>query len=296
MTAEILDATPELAWDIRCGTGESPVWHAARGVLLFCDIPAGRIHGLNPVTGERTTWKLPEVVGSFGVCVSGRLVVALRERVVLYDLDSDAIVNLTAPLGLPKESRLNDGKVGPDGAFWVGAMDGTKQPTAKLYRVTPDGRAEVKAEGYVTANGLAWSPDGRTMFHSDSRLARIDNWDFDARTGTISNQRVFATSDNDNGRPDGAATDTAGFYWSSGVSAACLNRFAPDGTHVAKIPMPVPGTTMPCFTPHGLFVTSLREGRDEATLAAHPTMGGLFRLHVASTGVPVGLFADRAAT
>lgn len=295
MTAATLDAMPELAWDIRCGTGESPVWHAARAVLLFADIPAGRIHSFDPVSGERTSWKLPEVVGSFGVCESGRLVVALRERVVLYDLDLDIITPLIAPLGLPPQTRLNDGKVGPDGAFWVGAMDGAKQPTAKLYRVTADGRAEVKSEGYVTANGLAWSPDTRVMYHSDSRLARIDAWNFDAGSGAISNRRVFATSDNDNGRPDGAATDTDGNYWSSGVSAACLNVFAPDGAQVAKIPMPVPGTTMPCFTPHGLFVTSLRDGRDEATLAAHPTMGGLFRLHVAATGVPVSRFADQGA-
>jgi sugar lactone lactonase YvrE len=171
-------------------------------------------------------------------------------------------------------------------------MDGTKQPGAKLYRVTADGRATVKAEGYVTANGLAWAPDGRTMYHSDSRLARIDAWDFDSETGEISNRRVFATSNEAEGRPDGAATDMEGYYWSSGVSAACLNRFAPDGTHVQKIPMPVPGTTMPCFTPHGLFVTSLRDGRDEATLAAHPAMGGLFRLTVPAAGAPVGVFAD----
>jgi sugar lactone lactonase YvrE len=295
MTAEIVDAAAELVWDIRCGTGESPVWHAARGILLFADIPAGRIHGYDPVSEEKTTWKLPDVVASLGVCASGRLVVALRDQVVLYDLDRDAITPLVPPLGLPRETRFNDGKVGPDGAFWVGTMDGTKQPTAKLYRVTPDGAADARSEGYVTANGLAWSPDGQIMYHSDSRNARIDAWDFDAATGAIANRRVFATPNNDEGRPDGAATDTDGYYWSSGVSAACLNRFAPDGTHAQKFPLPVPGPTMPCFTPHGLFVTTLREGRDEATIASHPAMGGLFRLHVAATGVPVGLFDDRAA-
>lgn len=294
MTTELLDVTPQLAWDIRCGIGESAAWHAGRGVLLFADIPAGRIHGLDPASGERTTWKLPEVVPSFGVCASGRLVVALRERVVLYDLDRDAITPLVPPLGLPEGTRLNDGKVGPDGAFWVSAMDGSKQPTAKLYRVTADGAAQVKSEGYVTGNGLAWSPDGRTMYHSDTRPGRIDAWDFDPATGGIANRRVFATVDDAAGRPDGAATDMDGFYWSGGVSAACLNRFAPDGRHVQTIPVPVPGPTMPCFTPHGLFVTTLREGRDETMVAANPTMGGLFRLHVAATGVPVSLFDDGA--
>jgi sugar lactone lactonase YvrE len=83
-----------------------------------------------------------------------------------------------------------------------------------------------------------------------------------------------------------------GSYWSAGTSAACLNRFSPSGELLKKIALPVPGPSMPCFADDWIYVTTLRAGRDAATLAAHPTMGGLFRLRAPVPGVPVALFAD----
>ncbi|HEY8287854.1 MAG TPA: SMP-30/gluconolactonase/LRE family protein, partial [Acetobacteraceae bacterium] len=147
----------ELVWDSRCGVAESPVWDAANRRLLFCDIGKGRINALSADTGSQTGWDLPDVVGSFGLCRSGRLVVALRHRVVLFDPRTQAIEDLTRNVEEPPTNRLNDGKVGPDGAFWVGSMDENtpRQPTGSLYRVTPDGRIEKKAQGYAVSNGLA---------------------------------------------------------------------------------------------------------------------------------------------
>ena len=131
----------------------------------------------------------------------------------------------------PATNRLNDGKVGPDGAFWVGSMDENtpRQPTGALYRVTADGRIERKAEGYRVSNGLAWSPDGRIMYHSDSSPGIIEAWDFDPATGGMTNHRRLAKLTNEEGRPDGAAIDMDGNYWSAGPSAGCLNCFSPDG-------------------------------------------------------------------
>ena len=161
------------------------MWDASTRRLLFCDIPGKRINALSVDDGARTSWDFPEVVGSFGLCLSGRLVVALRHRVVLFDPRTKAIENLTEPVDEPPTNRLNDGKVGPDGCFWVGSMDerSPRQKTGALYRVTPQGGIERKAEGYAVSNGLAWSPDGRIMYHSDSTAGIIEAWDFDARTG-----------------------------------------------------------------------------------------------------------------
>ena len=159
----------ELVWDSRCGVAESPVWDASTRRLLFCDIPGKRINALSVDDGAHTSWDFPEVVGSFGLCRSGRIVVALRHRVVLFDPRTKAIEQLTDPVNEPPTNRLNDGKVGPDGCFWVGSMDenSPRQKTAALYRVTPQGRIERKADGYAVSNGLAWSPDGNVMYHSD---------------------------------------------------------------------------------------------------------------------------------
>jgi sugar lactone lactonase YvrE len=287
-------STFELVWDSRCGVAESPVWDAANRRVLFCDIPGKKINGLSVDTGARESWDLPEVVGSFGLCRSGRLVVALRHRVVLFDPRTKAITDLTPAVVEPATNRMNDGKVGPDGAFWVGSMDenSPRQPLGALYRVTADGWIEKKSEGYAVSNGLAWSPDGRIMYHSDSTSAIIEAWDFDASNGGMTNHRVIAKLTNADGRPDGAATDAEGNYWSAGPSAGCINCFSPTGQLLQKLPFPVPGPTMPCFAEDYMYVTTLREGKSPEILEQFPTLGGLFRGPAPAAGAPVGVFED----
>ncbi len=283
----------ELVWDSRCSVAESPVWDAANRRLLFCDINGKRINALSVNTNERDGWDFPEVVGSFGLCRSGRLVVAQRHHVVLFDPRTGARHDLTPKVAEPPTNRLNDGKIGPDGAFWVGSMDenSPRQMVAALYRVTADGHMTRQEGDYAVSNGLAWSPDGSIMYHSDSTAGIIEAWDFDAATGGRSNHRVLAKLANEDGRPDGAATDMDGNYWSAGPSAGCINCFSPMGKLMRRWPFPVPGPTMPCFAEDQLYVTSLREGKSAATLATFPSLGGLFRAEAPAKGAPVGLFA-----
>jgi sugar lactone lactonase YvrE len=284
----------ELVWDARCSVAESPVWDAAARRLLFCDIQGRRINALSVDTGAQESWDFPETVGSFGLCRSGRLVVAQRHHVVLFDPRSGTLVNLTPKIDEPPTNRLNDGKVGPDGAFWVGSLDENtpRQKIAALYRVTPDGRIERQQGGYANSNGLAWSADGRVMYHSDSTTGFIEAWDFDPATGKRSHHRMLATLTNEDGRPDGAATDIEGNYWSAGPSAGCINCFSPTGTLLRKWTFPVPGPTMPCFAGEHLYVTSLREGKSPRILAEFPALGGLFRAAAPGEGAPVGIFQD----
>ena len=284
----------ELVWDCRSGVSECPTWDSATRRLLFCDIGGKRINALSVDDGARTGWDFPEVVGSFGLCESGRFVVAQRHHVVLFDPRTGVTTGLTGKIDEPATNRLNDGKVGPDGAFWVGSMDenSPRQPLGALYRVTADGRIEKQSQGYAVSNGLAWSPDGRIMYHSDSTSAIIEAWDFDPSTGATSNHREIVRLTNEDGRPDGAATDTDGNYWSAGPSAGCVNCFSPTGQLLKKLPFPVPGPTMPCFAEGFMYVTSLREGKSAAVLEQFPTLGGLFRCPAPATGAPVALFKD----
>lgn len=284
----------QLVSDVKCEIGESPVWDQARNRVLFCDIPAGMIHAYGIEAGTTESWKLPETVGSFGVCCSGRLVVALRHRVVLFDPATRSVTELAGLPELPPTVRFTDGKVGPDGCFWVGSMDESpaRQPIGVLYRVTPDGRIEPKADGYVATNGLAWSADGRKMFHTDSRRGIIEVWDFKATTGAITNRRQIATVPDQQGQADGGACDVEGCYWSADASSDHLNRYSATGKLLTRIKLPVPGPTMPCFAGHYIYVTTLRHDKDAATLARYPSMGGLFRLQSPTEGAPVDLFAD----
>jgi sugar lactone lactonase YvrE len=274
---------------IRSKLGESPVWDADNEALWFVDIRAPAVHRYDVASEALETWPMPEPCGSIGLCTSGRILVALKRSIQLLDPTSGKLEHLAhVEVDGPEGNRLNDGKVAPDGSFWVGSMDDRpeREPLACLYRVTPQGKVEKKVDGIVISNGLAWSADGRTMFHSDSRGIWIRRYRYDLQSGNISDMRVVAEPTLEQGRPDGAATDVDGFYWSAGVSSGVLNRWSPEGELVEQIALPVPNPTMPCFTGRDMktvYVTSLE--RDP-----HPNAGGLVRLELKAAGVPVARF------
>lgn len=270
--------------EIRSDLAEGALWDPEDNRFYWCDILGKAIHARDWETGSETSWTFPSTVGSFGLTTRRNvLVVALRDRVVLYDLEGAKILDTLAEIETNDDrTRTNDGKVGPDGAFYVGTMDDrpTREPIGALYRVTSAGEATLLLGDLTISNGLAWSPDGRVMYHADSRPGRIDAYDFDPSSGAISNGRTFAQLTNETGRPDGGTVDANGHYWSAGVSAGVVNRFDRNGKLVERIDMPVPRPTMTCFCgPHldVVAVTSLRPLNDAALLAAYPQSGHVFR-------------------
>ncbi|MCP3734011.1 SMP-30/gluconolactonase/LRE family protein [Sphingomonas sp. RP10(2022)] len=255
------------------GVGESPVWDHRSGVLWFIDIARPAIYRCGPNGEGLTEFATPSTVGSIGLAGSAGLVAGLRDGVHLFDPDNGTWDRLCAIEEDRPENRLNDGRVGPDGAFWIGTMfeHMPYQPTAALYRVAPDGAVKTIRTDLHVSNGLGWSPDGRLMYHVDSVVPEIDVYDFDPATGDFSATRVLTAFNAAIGHPDGAAVDAQGHYWSAGVSAGRLNRFAPDGTLVESIELPVPWPTMPCFGGENLrtlYLTSMSHDGAEGSLIA----------------------------
>jgi len=297
MAATNVITHPALFGTHRSKLGESPVWDAANRRLLWCDIVGREILAADTGGELLRRWALPDKIGSFGLCESGRWVLGLRKGVHLFDPESEKLTLVVEPGPEPAMNRLNDGKVGPDGAFWVGTMDDRpdRQPLGSLYRVTADGKAEKKVEGMTVPNGLAWSADGRTMFHSDSRGRWIDAYDFDPASGAIRNRRrIVADVTEEQGRPDGGACDTGGAYWSAGVSAQCLHRYSATGELLETVQMPMPACTMPCFggpDMKTIYVTSSNDGL-KGERAQHPNVGRLAVLQVSVAGAAVGKFRD----
>ncbi len=275
--------------------GESPVWDDARGVLWFVDILKPAIYALDPVTHHVEAHPMPCAVGSIGLAWGGRLIAALKTGVHLFDPATGSLNFLVHPEPGMEMNRLNDGKVGPDGCFWIGSMHDAlpRLPSAGLYRVTPDGVATRMLKDLYVSNGLAWSPDGQTLYHSDSRGPYVQAFDFDIQSGRISNPRRIITLDEGRGLPDGAAIDAEGYYWSAGVSAGVLNRISPKGDIVDIVNLPVPAPTMPCFGGtdlRTLFVTSLTRNRPEGHRA-----GTLISFRTEVPGLPTNRFGTVAA-
>ncbi|SHK45833.1 Sugar lactone lactonase YvrE [Roseomonas rosea] len=273
-------------------TGESPVWDEGLGRLWWVDIPAPALHRTNPATGRTESWPMPEPVGCLGLCRSGALLLGLRSGIHRFSPEDGTLTLLAAPETDRPGNRLNDGKVSPEGRFLVGSMNDTesKRPSAALWRLDPGAQAcAALADGLTISNGLAWSPDGRQLWHSDTEAPAIWLWDYDPASGAVSNRREVARPDSATGVPDGGAVDVEGGYWSAGYSAGRLNRWLPDGRLDRVVELPLRHPTMPCFGGPGLrqlFVTSA------AGEAPGPADGRLLVLDLGVAGVPVGCFAD----
>jgi sugar lactone lactonase YvrE len=293
--AERLDLEVTCALDIRNTLGESPVWSARESALYWVDILDGRIHRWEPGREAVETRQVPSAVGSLGLREDGGLVLAMRSGFHLFEPASGRLTFLHHPEPHRATNRLNDGKVSPDGRFWAGTMDDRpdKEATGALYRLDADHSSERMVEGLIVSNGLAWSPDGRTLYHSDSRAACVWRHDYDPGTGAIANRTVFAAMQPGWGRPDGAAVDAEGCYWSCGVSAGRLNRFDPSGALIAYVELPVTHPTMPCFGGpdlRTLYVTSLRDGVPGDVLSRTPQAGSIFKLEPGVAGTPVASY------
>ena len=270
--------------------GESPVWDDGARALWFVDMSAPELLRLDTSSGAVTRWTMPAVIGSLGLCKDGRVLVALKSGVHFFDPATARLTLIAHPEAAAPELRLNDGKVSPEGRFFFGGMDESpeRRPLASLYRLDPDLTCHRVVSGLRVSNGLAWSPDGRTLYHSDSRAQWLRAHVYDPATGALGPARTLCDLSEAQGRPDGAAMDAEGFYWSAGVSAGRLNRIGPGGVIERSLALPMLAPSMPCFggpDMRTMFVTSLSAERDGVRQA-----GTLVSLRVDVPGVAVGKF------
>ena len=268
--------------------GESPVWDDRENRLFWVDIDACRLFRLDPETEVFEQFDWPEKISCIGLTETGHdLLVAGVSGLWRFDPHTGDKHLWCAFPDLPAGQRPNDGKVGPDGAFWVGTMEDRSDRAANgcLYRFAPDGTVQIMAKGLTTPNGLEWSPDGQRMYRAETRALEIVQYDFNPATGQMSNERSFATLRPEQGKPDGAAVSADGTYWVCGIYAGTIWAFDPDGSPAGAIEVDAEMVTMPCFGGPDLdqlFVTSLSsEGAPDA---------GLLRMPAPCRGLPTRRF------
>jgi sugar lactone lactonase YvrE len=278
--------------------GETPFWHPDEAALYWCDIPGRLLNRWDPSRSDHRQWALDAEPGCCAPLPGGGLLLAMRDGVFRFDLESGQRRRLAAAPYDARHERFNDGKADARGRIWVSTIyEPRDRPAAALYRFAA-GRLERVAGDITVGNGLAFSPDGRTLYRSDTAAHRIDAFDFDGADGSLSRQRVFAQfppkpADGGlagyGGRPDGAAVDAEGAYWAAMFEGQRLLRLAPDGRVLQELPLPVRCPTMPCFGGadlRTLFVTTSRENRPVAELAAQPLAGCVLWTRVETPGLP----------
>ena len=292
------------------GLSESPFWHPQEQRLYWVDIPGRRlarvlVDGLQ-AQGDVEYWPMTQEPGCIAPVQGGGLVMALRDGIYLAREWGGPLQRLAAAPYDTSKLRFNDGKCDAQGRFWAGSMYEPKdQALGTLYMLDSQGLHPVmggEKDGVVTANGLAWSPDGRTAYWVDTAAHQVRAFDFAPLTGRLSAGRVFhqmslkpaawtwGDTSPYGGRPDGAAVDSEGCYWSAQYEGQRLLRLSPSGQVLSEVKTPVPCPTMPCFGGADLktlFMTSSRQGRSAQELAQHPQAGCLFAMRVEVAGLPV---------
>ncbi len=280
--------------------GESPLWLPDEGVLLWVDIPGRLLNEWRAADGRHRHWTLPAEAGCCAPLPGGELLLPMRDGLWRFDRSSGSRHLLAPPPYDPARERFNDGKADPQGRLWVGTIYEPRDPAAAALYRWQRGRLDRMAGGVTVSNGLAWSPDGRTMYWSDTKAHVVYALDFDGSDGSLNRRREFARFEpraagadlaGYGGRPDGAAVDSEGAYWVAMFEGQRLLRLAPDDGHVLlDLALPVRCATMPCFGGgdlRTLFVTTARHQRPADELAAQPLAGRVLRLRVDVPGLPV---------
>ncbi|NYH17254.1 SMP-30/gluconolactonase/LRE family protein [Paraburkholderia bryophila] len=289
----------EAAGEAPAMVGESPVWRAAEQALYWVDIPAQKIVRLAIEAGRRSEWRLPEKVACIAFDRHGTVLAGCETGLFALTLSETATADgqslqvearrLAAPSFACDDMRFNDGRCDRQGRFWSGTMVqdmSLANPAGALYRFDERGVLSAPViEALITQNGLAWSPDGATMYLSDSHPLRRQIWafDYDIDAGEPRNRRVFADLNHYVGRPDGAAVDADGCYWICANDAGRLLRFTPQGKLDREIVVPAVKPAMCAFGGRDLdtlFMTSIRPAagaseHDGHLFAVRPGVTGL---------------------
>lgn len=283
---------PVVAAPTRDRLGESVLWHPVERALYWVDLLNPTIRRMRGGQGEPESWTIPgtETLGSLTFASDGRLMLAIDQGLVLFD----PLSRLIEPFADPNDQRegviYNDSKIGRDGRLWVGTYDKSETaPLGVLYTVEPDGRFRLADSGVVVTNGPAISPDGETLYMSDTNGKRILAYTLERPTGRLRNRRLFATIDP--GLPDGLTVDAAGRLWVAHYGGGRVTRFTRDGKVDRIIELPTSNVTSSCLG--GPELTTLYITTAEVPAHPGPLDGALFAVEVDGPGLPEPIFAPR---
>ena len=294
--------TATLAVDCRCTLGEGIVWSQRLRTLLWTDIENSTLWMYRPHDRLTRQWSLPDRLGSFVLCDSGRLLLGLAKSLAFADLEAASNATLPVVPLLPIEpeaarTRINDGRIDRAGNFVFGTMNEDQNAASgSFYQYSSRfGLRRLDVGGVVIPNSICFSVDGRTMYFCDSPTGVIRQCEYDADSAGVANVREFTRYAEGRGLPDGSVVDSEGCLWNAVWAAGVVRRFDPAGSLILEIPVPSRNLTCPAFGGDSLdqlFVTSSRQEMSEDDLAAAPTSGGVFELRGLARGVPDVLFAD----
>jgi sugar lactone lactonase YvrE len=288
--AALPDSIITYVWPVRAALGEGPVYDARDDAVYFVDIKTPRLHRLSLRDNARTSWDMPEPIGwVLPRATKPGFIAGFKSGFAALTLDPFEITKIGSPEADRETNRLNDAKVDARGRIWAGSMDDEeKRASGALYRLDASLKWSCMDDGYRVANGPTFSPDGATLYHTDSARRVVYRFAL-SPDGLISDRREFVRFDESWGYPDGMTTDSEGGVWIAHWDGARVSRFTPEGKLDRAIPLPISRPTSCVFAGAAsdrMFVTSASIGREDEPLA-----GALFEVDAGVRGAPSFAFA-----
>lgn len=274
---------------------EAPVWHSKRALYYWIDLYDPMLCSYDPATGQATrrNLKLTAPIGAIVLTNSSdHLLVSHLQGISILNIDDLSLQHFADPEQGRCDVISNDMKVDRFGRLWFGSSHAKEQsPRGALWCVETANTIHLADVGFAVSNGPAFSPDGTTMYFSDSANRQILAYDISAKDCLVRNRRVFATFSEDEGMPDGLTVDAEGFLWSAQWAGAAVFRLSPDGHKTERWAVPSGHVTSLTFDGNKLFITTARDGLSQATLEKYPLSGSLFMLETNVLGLPEPVFA-----
>jgi len=268
----------------QCEIGENPLWHPFERRLYWCDIPRGRLFAFDPSTRNYECCFESRTVGGFTIQADGSLLLFMENgRVACWK--NGELRNVVTGIENDSSPRFNDVIADPAGRVFCGTMSG-RSGRGALYRLDLDGSIHRVVDQVGCSNGLAFSRDGRTLFHIDSFAYTVFRFEYDPRDGTISNRRVFARFTKSDGLPDGATVDADGNFWTALWGGGCIAQLGADGTIKRRIPIPAQKVSSLTFAGSDYSEVYVTTARQEACREEGSLDGNLFRVQPNVRGIP----------
>ncbi len=279
----MLQATQLL--ESRCQLGEGPIWIEDIEALLWVDIQQKQVHRFHPSTNQHQTIQFKDAVTAIALRERGGFLIATTNSLAWWNGESaetQPFLNIEADYG---KSRTNDGGVDPAGNYWIGTMN-PPEFTSALYRLNADQTLDKIVPNTGLSNGVDWSPDGTTMYFTDSQANSIYAFDYDVETAAIDNQRVFAKTEQKIA-PDGLAVDSEGGVWSAKWNGRRVVRYTPNGDVDTIVDVPTRFVTSLAFGGADLRDMYITTAWDhEENFQIDPAAGNLFHLRLSVAGQP----------
>ena len=276
--------------------GEGALWHPARQSLFWIDIPGKKVFETTLADAATRTRAVDRLIGAVAPTVDGGLLAMLQDGVHRLDLSTGRSTPFVYPAGHDATTvRFNDAKCDPQGRLWAGTMAIDESAgRGALYRIDADGSCRRMRSNVSVSNGLAWSPDHRTLYYIDSPTRTVQAFDYEAGTGEISRPRVAIDTSSVPGYPDGCTIDSEGNLWVAHWEGWCVSRWDPVRARLLDtLRVPVSQVTTCTFGGPGLdtlFITTAGNRLSDADRAAQPEAGFVFAASVEAKGFRTDVF------